>query len=512
MQMMQMTSANVETVRPVLSLRRCFGISWPLLLGSTGFVALVLWGWGLGSPDVYLHVTAGRWIIEQGHVPLRDPFSFTRHGALWIAQEWGADLLMAGAFRVAGWSGLVLLEAACFGASLAYLMRFLLERMEPLHALLLAFVAAFMMLQYFVDCPSVLVWPLTAVWIGTLTRCSEERRTPPWWLLLVMLLWVNMHASFILGVGFAVLTAVESCINARQARWECGRRWALFVLSALGCAFGNPQGYRLLLYPFHLLDSKALGLILAWQSPSFLHPQALGLWILLIMALAFAGRVRLSLVRSVLVLGLMYMALEHLRNLALLGLISPFVLARPMAELWARKPLATLWAGRPASGRDVAFLDRLFGGLASRASLATVCVTLLLAGAVAMADLNAKRPAPPTSFTPRAALDALLSRGPAGRIFNDFNFGEYLIYRGVPVFVDARVGMYGNAFIERAIRAMALAKGSNLEALLVKYRIDAILLSSSRPAVKLLDQLPGWKRVYGDAVAVAYVRSRKHAA
>lgn len=419
---------------------------------------------------------------------------------------------MAGAFRFAGWSGLVLLEVACFGVSLAYLMRFLLGRMEPLHALLLAFLAAFMMFPYFVDCPSVLVWPLTAVWVGTLIQCSEDSRTPPWWLLLVMLLWVNMHASFVLGLGFAVVAAIESCVNATQGWRQPARRWAVFVLAALGCALVNPQGYRLLLYPFHLLDSKALGLILAWQSPSFLHPQALGLWILLIMALAFAGRLRLSVIRSVLLLGLLYIALEHRRNIALLGLISPFLLARPMATLWARKPLATLWVGRPASGRDAEFLDRLFGALASRARLATVGATLVLAGAVAIADLNAKRPTPPAFVTPRAALDALLARGPPGRIFNDFNFGGYLIYRGVPVFVDARVGLYGDAFVERSLRTVALAQGSNLEALLAKYKIDAILLSSSRPAVKLLDRLPGWKRVYGDAVAVAYVRSRRHAA
>jgi hypothetical protein len=45
-----------------------------------------------------------------------------------------------------------------------------------------------------------------------------------------------------------------------------------------------------------------------------------------------------------------------------------------------------------------------------------------------------------------------------------------------------------------------------LPQLLADYHIDWTLLQPSDPALLLLDQLPGWRRIYTDAVAVVHVR------
>lgn len=479
------------------------GMSWPLLLGLMGFILPVVMGRGLNDPDIYWHVTAGRWMFEHGHVALHDPFSFTMHGAVWVAHEWAAELVMAGAYWVAGWSGLVFLAAMCYGASLAYLMRFLLARVEPLHALVLTCLAAWMMFPAQSADPQALVWPLTVLWIGKLIDSTERNSAPPWWLLAVMLAWANLHGSFVLGLGIAIAMAVEAVVKAKWSRRDAARRWTLFVVAAVAVACVNPRGYGLLLYPFHLLGMKtALGLIAAWEPPNFLRPQVLDLWLALVLALAFAGRLRLSAIRSALVLGLLYIALEHVRNVALLGLISPLLLA---------EPLARCWKAQPVSGRDSDVLDRWFRALAQPARMAAVGVACLAMGTVAAVALEARKPRPLALLTPRAAVDALLSHGAPGRIFNDFNFGGYLIFRGIPVFVDARVDMYGNAFSTQAMEAVALAPGTHLQAILDQYKINSILLQPSRPAVKLLDRLPAWKRVYSDKVAVAYIRRRQTA-
>lgn len=304
------------------------------------------------------------------------------------AQEWGSDLLMAATFQVAGWSGLVFLGAVCLGATLAYLMRWLLARMEPLHALLLTLLAAMMMVPSLLVRPHVLVWPLTAIWVGTLARSSEEKRAPPWWLLILMLAWANMHGSFIIGPGLAVMLGADAVMAAhREARWPMARRWLLFIGAALGCALVNPAGYRLLLFPFQMVSMKAaLFIIPEWQPPNFEHPQVLGVWIVAIVALAFAGRIRLSLPRSLLLLGLMYMALEHVRNVALLGLISPFLLARPVAARWEQ-------SGTP--GRDAAGVDEWFLALASPAPRAVAWTAMALAGLAAAVWLNSMKPQPP---------------------------------------------------------------------------------------------------------------------
>jgi len=467
-------------------------------LGLAGFLVPAVLGYGLADGDTYLHIAAGRWMLAHGAVLTHDPFSFTRLGTPSTAQEWGSDLLIATTFRLAGWSGLVLLGAICFGATLAYVMRFLLARMEPLHALVLTLFAGKMMVPSLLARPHVLVWPLTAVWIGMLVRANEEDRRPPWWLLGVMLLWVNMHGSFIIGPCLAAALALDAAVGAGGGRWSTAKRWAPFVAMAFACTFVNPQGYRLVLFPFHLLGQKAaLAMIAEWLPPNFEEPQIVGVWLAAVVTLAFVGRIRLSLVRSLVLVGLLYAALQHVRNVALLGLISPFLLARPMAALWQSSPLP---------GREANAIDGAFRALASPARRFTTCTLLLLAGLGGIVALNARQPQPPDTARPRAALDAVRSRVPHGRILNDPAFGDYLIYRGIPDFIDDRVDVYGDAFLTRTTGALSLSPNGDLEGLLGEFRIDAVVIGSWWPAGRLLDRLPGWERVYSDKMTVAYVR------
>ncbi len=490
-------AAGRETALP-----RVAGFSWPLLLGVSGFLVIVALGIGLGDQDVYLHVAVGRWIAEHGYVPAHDPFSFTMHGAPWVVQEWGAELLSVLAYRVAGWSGLVFLGAASFGATLAYLMRFLLKRMEPLHALVLGSLAAGMMLPYLVDRPHELVWPLTVIWTGALVEASEERRAPSWWLLGVMLLWVNMHASFMLGLVLMVPVALDAIESDTEAWLRIATRWLPFCAAAVAITLLNPQGYRLLAFPFHILAIKEIMRYFKdWRPPNLQHLQVLDLWLIAVLGTAFAGRMRLSLGRAAAVLGLLYMALEHFRNVALLGMLSPFFLALPVA---------TFYRSAPRTGQDADLLDRWFHALCGPARRATVWVTLPLACAAAVIALHSETPRPPRILAPRAALDAILTRVSRPRIFNDVNFGDYLIFRGVPVFVDARADLYGQAFLKKTFDAVSSAPDGHIQALLAKYGINAILLWPGMAVVPLINRMPGWQRVYDGKWAVAYIRREAH--
>jgi hypothetical protein len=55
-------------------------------------------------------------------------------------------------------------------------------------------------------------------------------------------------------------------------------------------------------------------------------------------------------------------------------------------------------------------------------------------------------------------------------------------------------------------RDLALTDLGDFLKLLDEYKLDATLLEPGTPAVALLDRLPGWQRVYSDAVAVVHKR------
>ncbi|TXJ17581.1 MAG: hypothetical protein E6Q28_07910, partial [Afipia sp.] len=108
---------------------------------------------------------------------------------------------------------------------------------------------------------------------------------------------------------------------------------------------------------------------------------------------------------------------------------------------------------------------------------------------------------------------ALKERGVA-RVLNDYDFGGYLIWSGIPVAIDGRTELYGERFMVELDDAMTLKSPDALFNLLTSQRIDATLLRRQTPAAQLLDHVDGWRKVFADENAVAHVRdpSARHTA
>jgi hypothetical protein len=197
-----------------------------------------------------------------------------------------------------------------------------------------------------------------------------------------------------------------------------------------------------------------------------------------------------------------HLALKHQRHADLLGLVGPLLIA------------PALGAQLRTDSHGAARLDRVMAALAAparRGALALAAVAALVAAVlVARGGLQ-----PPERVLPEAAVQAALAAGAAdpahpgpirgGPVFNDYGFGGYLAFTRIPVFIDGRVDMYGDAFVARAVAAMQ--GGAELPALLERHRIAWTLLPPASPAVALLDRLPGWRRLHADAIAVVHVRA-----
>jgi hypothetical protein len=109
------------------------------------------------------------------------------------------------------------------------------------------------------------------------------------------------------------------------------------------------------------------------------------------------------------------------------------------------------------------------------------------------------------AIVPKAALGAVNAHNVSGPVLNTYRFGGYLIFSGIAPFIDGRAELYGDAFIERYVEA-TLGVSDQLPALLDEYGITWTLLEPGSSAVRLLDYLPGWRRLYADDIAVVQVR------
>lgn len=495
--MTQTSSALNPVARTPLTL----GFSWPLLIALVA--ALCVLGATridvLADGDVYSHIAAGRWIVAHGTVPTADPFSHSMPGAAWIAHEWLSELVLMGAYQGAGWAGLGGLTTLSFAGTLAYLMRFLLSRMEPVHALLFATYAGCMMSGHLLARPHVLAWPLLAVWIGTLVNASEQGHAPPWWLIPMMVLWANLHGSFMLGIALACGLALDATLaQAQGQRRSTAWLWGRFIALTVVAAMVTPADWHGLLFPFQMVNmSEALDMIGEWASPNFHEPQLLEIWLLLALGLACSGGLRLPWVRLLLVLVLTHLALKYQRNVSIFGLVTPFLMAAPLARHWRTSA---------RTGPDVEAMDRVFHALAAPARLGAIVGAALLASLFMALAAQSGRFMPASNNTPDAAFQAAQRAGASGAVFNSYAFGGYLIFKNTPVFIDGRADMYGSAMMKRYQAATLLSEPQALPKLLDDYHIGWTLLHPGTPALVLLDRMPGWRQVYADDVAVVHMR------
>jgi hypothetical protein len=467
-----------------------FRVSLPLWVAAAIYAVLLALGgmWLLADPDVYWHITVGEWIVEHRAFPHVDMFSATVAGAPWIATAWLSQLLYAGAHAVAGWSGVVVLAAAAIAAAFALLAHFLLQKLVPRSAITLVGAGFVLAAPHLTARPHALALPLMVVWAGVLMNAVDYRRAPPLALLPVMTLWANLHGSFTFGLALVAPLAFEAWWSAGDARRETALRWLRFGALALLAACVTPYGPEPIFVAWRMLDlGQVLSLIEEWQPQNFSRIGGFEACLLFGLGFALYRGIVLPPLRIVVLLGLLHLALSQSRHADVLGLLAPLVLARPLA---AQVGSAEERADDPSAPSS---------GLAS-----AILVACLAALTWVLAGTNLWTPR--AQISPVAAVAAIKARN-AGPVLNNYGFGGYLIYAGVPPFIDGRTDqLYGEKFLVRYYRAVALSDVGDFEHLLDEYGIGATLLYPTTPAVGLLDRMDGWQRVYADDVAVVHVR------
>jgi len=494
------TSMSISAGEP--SVRRT-SPSWPLLAWVTAYTGAILSTKIFGDPDSMWHVAAGRWMLEHREIVRADPFSHSMPGAPWIAHEWLSELLMVAVHGLGGWVGLHLFIAVVFATTVAAMLRFLLNALEPVAAITITALSAALMSTHLLVRPHVLAWPVLLVWFICLAKSSAARISPPWWLIGLMFLWVNLHGSFVFGMLFAAGFFAEAMWEMRRTGFDRRRavRWSVFLVLVAAIGLLNPNGWRAYAHVFEVMGMReTLAMVSEWRSTNFHEPQLLLLWMLFVLMLAFTGRLRVPVVRGVLVFAVLYLALKHERYHSLLGLVTPVLLAPYLRNDRGQE------VGSDAD-HATARLDALFRQLAmpSRWSIVVTVPLLMIVGSVAI--LPQWRTEPSAQISPVTALQHARARGITGPVLNAYNFGGFLIYQGIPVFVDGRADMYGDTFIRNMRDAIWLRTDQALPELLRRYRITWTMLQPTVPAVRLMDRLPGWERVYTDSVAVVHRRT-----
>ena len=181
--------------------------------------------------------------------------------------------------------------------------------------------------------PHVLSWLLTLLWVENLCRFEEGKRSALLWLPPLMLLWANVHAGFILGLGLLGAFTIGCVWRAgtvpreddRQKIIQLGSILAVCLLTTLL----TPYGYRLHVHVYHYLsDSFLMNNIDEFASPNFHLPVYGYFEVLIVLAIAGAALARdqLSPTGLLLLLFSLHAGLYAVRNIPIAAIIMSLVL------------------------------------------------------------------------------------------------------------------------------------------------------------------------------------------
>ena len=455
----------------------------------------------LTDADVSWHIAAGDLIREQGKLPATDPWSFTANGQPWYIISWLWDVMLSVVQQISGTAGLYGFTLAAAALSVGLLAGNLRQREGAgTDAIIFTlFIVALSLIEFATARPQLAGY----VFVLLFHRLLHQSRTARdlrflGWLPLVMILWVNMHGSFVAGFILIGLYGVESIM---LKRW----RWLkALILTGLACvlaALCNPYGIGMYDAVGRTLHSVTTGYIQEWLPFVFSTDLGVSAWFLLFLLASGLRDGGIPIADRLLAVWWWIAMLFSMRNSSIFILVSAPYVALSL-QRWV-EALDSIRTRRADIGEALAK-----PGMARKMCAAAVIVAL--AGAWSLPSIKGQEYLARKSDNPEAAIRYAEQHYAGKRFLTDYTLGGRIIYyaRGkVPVFADGRAGTaYSEEVLEDYIAFMNL--DADWQEIVKKYRIEGMLLGNSQRFVKAYEdgQYQGWKRVYSDDVASVFVR------
>src|SRR5713101_619655 len=445
---------------------------------------------GVIDPDVWWHLRTGQLTLQNHGLFHADPYSFTRFGQPWVNHEWLSEVLLFDVYRGTGFAGLIVLFAAVIAITL--LLVFVRCPGRPYLAALITLWGALASAPAWGVRPQMFSFLLGSIFL-VLLEASSKRPNLVAWTAPLMLLWVNLHAGYPIGLAFLALFLIGETLQAaiRPGPW----RQSAARLMCLALVAVNPNGLHIYAYPFETLRSAAMQrFIQEWFSPDFHDPMYLPLLLMLLALLAgLAFSPRHPRLRDLaLLLATVPAALRSMRHIPILVLVLAPILAG-LAEAWFQQ----LGAER--------FLQAGQNQPSMRIVLANVLVLVALAAFTLLRIRQVIRNQEETEARhfPQAAAAFLSREHPPGPILNHYNFGGYFTWKLYPqyrVFTDGRADVYGDRFMDDFAAAYYLTDDWRMP--FNRWEIRTLILPPDAPLITALRPSPDWKQIYADSQAV----------
>jgi len=382
----------------------------------------------LVDPDLWGHVQYGEDWLAEGALPRTASHTFTAPDHPWINHENLAELAFAEGYRLLGAHGL-LIAKCLWGMAILLAMAWVANRhkVHPFAVWPLLLLVAANLQAFFPVRPQLLSFALCAAALVVLDRAfckwqeSKSVRWPLLWMLpLVVLVWVNAHGGFALGLcvvgAYLGGRILEVTFAKRKSAWPTVLGLSALGLACVAATLANPYGWHL-----HHWLVMSLGQprpeITEWAPPKMEDP-IFWQWIALLAVTLIshvATQLRRDWVKITILALVAWQSAEHLRHIAFLALLCGFWLPPHLQSALARL--------RPSSD------TKLPTATLSPWLRRTVVAVLLAAIGLQSFALNRLWSDFPVERNryPVDALQFMADRGLEGKLVVSFNWAQYAI-------------------------------------------------------------------------------------
>lgn len=454
--------------------------------------------------DLPRHLVLGQLIRDTRSVPTTDTFSFRTQGVASIPHEWLSQVFFSVSNDWLGLSGVVLLTALLVTFAWGIVFYETNRRANSLFiSLFITAIGMAVSMIHVLPRPHLFTYLFTALWLAALEHITNSK--PERWLILplLMLFWVNLHGMFVLGVIIWGIYLIGSLLENPSRAWIADRSSRSLLLGgsvSILATFLSPSGIHIW-EAITSLGSNAYitSRIPEYQSANFHMPETWPfIFLLLLTMLGFArNSYKMRWTDALLTAAFAAIALYTSRMLPLFAIVVAPITAKALANMVQQEFPASRFLTTEAN----------FSALNSTSNGAIWLPVLLLVVAVAFGSGSALDPAKKgnnfdPSFFPVRAVEWLNSHPQDGHMFNEFDWGGYLLLKQQlqqPIFMDGHTHIYGEALTREYETIVAQREG--WQDLFEKYDIQWAIVRASSPVSKSLEEM-NWAILYQDNTAI----------
>ena len=470
------------------------------------------------DPDVWFHLSVGERIWTGEGYPTMDRFLFTYPAETpSFHHEWLFQSSIYPLYRAAGMEGLVAVKAILIAGAFIWLF-FSGMSGRAFYPSLFYFLVAFAAGsgRFYIK-PEIAGAALLAVMWRLLAGPLTLRRVLA--LAALQVFWTNLHWSSILGVALAAAFALADAAGRllpNRRSLETGTRspspwgYPLLLAAVVAATLVNPDGVQPFIEPFRYFFTSGFLLPVAEVWPTHLallrkDPTAFQTWYFLALALGSLSFLlncrRLNLAHLFTFGGMALLSLSAERHVLFFSLLSvPIVNGNILSIVESRRPLFSRIT-------EIAW-----------PALAIVVLTTLTLNKITGLPFLIPYPMPyePLSagdsevLWPHRAAEFVVDRDLPGRIFNNFNSGNYLNWAIFPrkVYIN---GTFSHRPTEIEYADLKKSPGGKWDAFAEDRGVETVFfrltpLIAPLPLLRTVMLHPGWALVYYNGTAAVFVK------